>query len=67
MADLYIARQHGADDDRIVRIDCRNGADLLCRIEVQVEDLMLAIMGMACVPCAFLTERDKPGNPAARR
>jgi hypothetical protein len=57
-AELYIARLNGAQDDKVVRIDAKQGAKLLGRIEVNLEDFASALMGMGAMPCTFTTERE---------
>jgi hypothetical protein len=55
--ELYITRVHGADDGKVVRIEARDGAKLLSRIELDVEGFALAIMGLGAVPAEHTTVR----------
>lgn len=67
MSELYISRMNGGGDENIVRIDTRDGATLLSRTEVSIEDFAKAILGQGAVPVKFTMERDAPGYRAERR
>lgn len=67
MAQLYISRLNGSDDNKIVRIDVKDGITLLSRTEVKLEDFAAAVMGQGAVPAGFTTERDRPGALVPRR
>lgn len=60
---LYIARLHGADEGKTVRIDVRDGLNLLARIELSVEQFALAVMGLSAVPAEFSTTRTARPKP----
>lgn len=64
MAQLYISKMNG--DVSGVRIDVREGTNLLSRVEVPMEGFAEALMGLAAVPCWFSTKRDQPGNSLSR-
>lgn len=57
---LYIARLHGSEEGKAVRIDARDGTKLLGRIELSVEQFALAVMGVGAVPAEFSNERARP-------
>lgn len=67
MSELYISRLNGGGDDHLVRIDTRDGAKLLSRTEVTIEDFAKAILGQGAVPAKFTMDRDAPGFRAERR
>lgn len=51
---LYISRMSDAD---AVKIEARQGAQLLCRIEVDMTEFAKALMGLAAQPATFTTKR----------
>lgn len=59
---LYIARLHGAEEGKTVRIDARDGSKLLARIELSVEQFAMAVMGVGAIPAEFSNTRAPP-NP----
>lgn len=67
MSELYISRMNGVDEGKVVRIDVRDGATLLSRTEVKLEDFAAALMGQGAVPAGFTTQRDSPGVRQPRR
>jgi hypothetical protein len=54
---ITIARIHGAEDSRLVRIDATDGSRLLSRIEIQLEDFAAAVMGLGKVDARHTTVR----------
>jgi len=56
--ELHITRLHGADEGKIVRIEARDGAKLLSRVEIGLEDFAAAVMGLGAVPAQFTTTRN---------
>lgn len=55
--ELYITRMHGVDEGKVVRIEARDGAKLLSRVELSVEGFGLAIMGLGAIPADHTTVR----------
>lgn len=55
--ELYITRLHGVDDGKVVRIEARDGATLLSRIELPIGDFALALMGQGAVPAEHTNVR----------
>jgi len=58
-AELYISRLNGADEGKRVRIEARDGAKLLGRIDVDITGFAEAVMGLGAVPCTFATKRQQ--------
>lgn len=52
-AEIYIAKLQGAQEGKIIRIDVRDGAKLLSRVEMPLEAFADALMGMGAVPVEY--------------
>lgn len=63
---VFISRLFGGaeNDGKVVRIEARDGAKLLSRIDLSVEDFALAVMGLGGVRAEHSTVRT-PGTPRA--
>lgn len=55
--ELTIAKVNAGDGSKTIRIDACDGAKLLSRVELRIEDFAEALMGLGCVPADFRTTR----------
>lgn len=55
--EISIARMHGADDGKVVRIDVQRGPELYARVEIPLEDFAAAVMGLGRVKAHYTTSR----------
>lgn len=55
--EFSIQRMHGADDGKVVRIDIRKGAKVLCRLKMPIESFTNALFGEAGVSADVVVGR----------